>query len=369
MRDRTRRYFTGITHSLCNVVPIPSQNARSKPLWGDTIRRLGYNAAPAASRRWSVTRCSPVDPGLAMRIERSELAVPASNPRMIDKALASAADVAFLDLEDAVAPAEKASARAHVVAALRDRDWRGKPRAFRINALDTPFCYRDLVEIVETAGDRLDLVVVPKVNRPEDVHVVATLLGQIEQNVGIAHRIGIEVQIETAEGLINCDRIAAANPRIEAIIFGPGDFAASVGMPLTRIGVPDEWDDAYPGHRWHDAMSRILVAGRAAGIRVVDGPYADFRDEDGFRRSCLIARALGYDGKWCIHPAQIPIANEVFSPSVTEVAWARRVMDAYARATAAGHGALALDSQMIDAASIRLAQRTLEIAARVGAPS
>ncbi|MEA2525083.1 MAG: malyl-CoA/(S)-citramalyl-CoA lyase [Thermomicrobiales bacterium] len=296
-----------------------------------------------------------------MRTERSELAVPASNPRMIDKALASDADVAFLDLEDAVAPSEKPHARAHVIAALLDKDWHGKPGAYRINALDSPFCYRDLIEVVEAAGDRLDFVVVPKVNRPEDVHVVATLLGQIEQSVGIDRRIGIEVQIETAEGLINCERIAAASPRVEAIIFGPGDYAASVAMPLTQIGVPDEWDDSYPGHRWHYPMSRLLVAGRAAGIRVVDGPFADFRDEEGFRRSCRVARALGFDGKWCIHPAQIAIANEVFSPSAAELAWAQKVMDTYAAATASGLGAIAIDGKMIDAASIRMAERTLAI--------
>ncbi|MEA2583667.1 MAG: malyl-CoA/(S)-citramalyl-CoA lyase, partial [Thermomicrobiales bacterium] len=293
-----------------------------------------------------------------MRTERSELAVPASNPRMIDKALASDADVAFLDLEDAVAPSEKPHARAHVIAALLDKDWHGKPGAYRINALDSPFCYRDLIEVVEAAGDRLDFVVVPKVNRPEDVHVVATLLGQIEQSVGIDRRIGIEVQIETAEGLINCERIAAASPRVEAIIFGPGDYAASVAMPLTQIGVPDEWDDSYPGHRWHYPMSRLLVAGRAGGIRVVDGPFADFRDEEGFRRSCRVARALGFDGKWCIHPAQIAIANEVFSPSAAELAWAQKVLDTYAAATASGVGAIAIDGKRIDAASIRMAERT-----------
>ncbi len=294
-----------------------------------------------------------------MRPERSVLAVPASNPRMIDKALASDADVAFLDLEDAVAPSEKAQARTQVIAALRDKDWRGKPGAYRINALDTPFCYRDLIEVVEAAGDRLDLVVVPKVNRPEDVHVVATLLAQIERHASIDRQIGLEVQIETAEGLINCERIAAANPRVEAIVFGPGDYAASVAMPLAQIGVPDEWDAAYSAHRWHYPMSRLLVAGRAAGIRVIDGPFADFRDEEGFRRSCRVARALGFDGKWCIHPAQIPIANEVFTPSADETSWARRVMDAYATATASGLGAIAVDGKMIDAASIRMAERTL----------
>jgi citrate lyase subunit beta/citryl-CoA lyase len=283
---------------------------------------------------------------------------------MIEKALASDADVVFLDLEDAVAPSEKTSARGNVIDALRDLDWRGKPRAFRINGLDTPDCYRDLVDVVESAGDRVDLVVVPKVNRAEDVCFVATLLGQIEQRRAIGRRIGIEVQIESARGLVNCERIAAADPRVEAIIFGPGDFAASAGMPATRIGVPDVWDDAYPGHRWHYAMSRIVIAGRAAGIRVVDGPFADFHADDGFRRSGRVARALGFDGKWCIHPRQIPIANEIFSPSSEEVAWARDVIAAYEAATAGGHGALALDGKMIDAASIRMAERTLAIAAR-----
>jgi citrate lyase beta subunit len=297
-----------------------------------------------------------------MKIARSELAVPASNPRMIDKALASDADVAFLDLEDAVAPSEKARARTHVIAALREKDWRGKPPAYRINALDTPYCYRDLIEVVEAAGDRLALVVVPKLNRPEDVHVVATLLNQVEQAAGIAHRIGLEVQIETAEGLINSERIAAASPRVEAITFGPGDYAASIGAPVTQLGVPDEWDAAYPGHRWHEPMSRILVAGRAAGIRVIDGPYADFRNEEGFRQSCRVARALGYDGKWCIHPAQIPIANEVFTPSEAEIAWARQVVDAYAAANATGLGAISIDGKMIDAASIRMAERILAAA-------
>ena len=292
---------------------------------------------------------------------RSELAVPASNPRMIDKALGSAADVAFLDLEDAVAPSEKARARAEVIAALREKDWQGKRRAVRINALDTPYCYRDLVEIVEAAGDRLDLIVVPKVNGPEDVYVVTTLLRQIEQHMGVALRIGLEVQIETAVGLLNCERIAASS-RVAAITFGPGDFAASTGMPLTRIGVPDEWDDAYPGHRWHYAMSRLVIAARAADIGVLDGPFADFHDEAGLRRSCRVARALGFDGKWCIHPGQIAIVNEIFSPTETELTWARQVADAYVAATADGLGAISLDGKLIDAASLRMAERTLAMA-------
>jgi citrate lyase beta subunit len=297
-----------------------------------------------------------------IRSERSELAVPASNPRMIEKALASETDVAFLDLEDAVAPSEKVRARDKVIAAVRDGDWGRKPPAFRINALDTHFCYRDLIDVVEAVGDRLELIIVPKVQRPEDVHVVATLLNQIESALGFQRRIGLEVQIESAEGLINCERIAATNPRVEAIIFGPGDYAASVAMPQNQIGVPDEWDDLYVGHRWHYSMSRIVVAGRAAGIRVIDGPYADFRDEHGFRRSCRISRALGFDGKWCIHPSQIAIANDVFAPTLVETAWAERVVEAYQHAHSAGLGAIAIDGKMIDAASIRMAERTLTIA-------
>jgi citrate lyase subunit beta/citryl-CoA lyase len=301
-----------------------------------------------------------------IRLERSELAVPASNWRMVEKAVASAADVVFLDLEDAVVPDQKAAARGHVIRALRELDWGAKPRTYRVNGLDTPFFYRDLIEVVEAAGDRLDLVMVPKVNRPEDVYVVATLLDQLEVNAGLSHRIGLEVQIETAAGLLNCDRIATASDRIEALIFGPGDYAASVRMPLTAIGGSDEWDAAYPGHRFHHAMHQILVAGRAAGRRVIDGPYADYRDLEGLRAAALRARALGYDGKWCIHPSQIPIVNEVFSPTEAELAWAKKVVEAYEAAQRAGSGAIAVDGKMIDAASVRVAQVTLEQARAAG---
>ena len=302
---------------------------------------------------------------MVTRPERSVLAVPASNWRMVEKAVASAADVVFLDLEDAVAPTEKGAARQHVIRAVRELDWGRKPRLFRINALDTPFFYRDLIEIVEAVGDRLDLILVPKVNRPEDVIVVKTLLTQIEAAIGVARSIGLEVQIETAAGLIACERIAAASPRIEAIVFGPGDYAASVRIPAVSIGTPDEWDTAYGGQRFHYVMHRILVAGRAAGLRVIDGPFADYRDLDGFRRSCLAARALGFDGKWCIHPSQITVANEVFSPTEQELTWARRVLAAYEVAAQEGRGAVAVDGTMIDAASIRMAEATLAQAAAV----
>jgi citrate lyase subunit beta/citryl-CoA lyase len=301
------------------------------------------------------------------RLERSELAVPASRSDMIAKALASAADVVFLDLEDAVAPDQKVGARQHVVRAICELDWGGKPRIYRVNGLDTPFFYRDLIEVVEAAGDRLDLVMIPKVNRPEDVYVVETLLTQIETHRGYDRPIGLEVQIETAEGLLNADRIARASRRVEALIFGPGDYAASIRMPQTAIGGTDEWDDAYPGHRFHHAMHQILVAGRAAGVRVIDGPFADFRDLEGLRAAARRARALGYDGKWCIHPAQIPVVNEVFSPAEAEIAWATRVVEAYEAAQREGSGAIAVDGRMIDAASLRMARATLA-QARAGAP-
>jgi citrate lyase subunit beta/citryl-CoA lyase len=283
---------------------------------------------------------------------------------MIAKALASAADVVMIDLEDAVAPEAKAAARTEVARALREGDWRGRPHTFRMNALDTAWFVRDLVEVIEGAESQVDLVVMPKAGRPEDVYAVAAILAALEMGLGREEPIGLEVQIETAAGLARCEAIGAASPRIEAFVFGPGDYAASVGMPLTAIGMPDRWDAAYPGHRWDYPLQRILVAARAAGVRAIDGPYADFRDLDGFRRSCQAARALGYDGKWCIHPDQVPVANEVFTPDEAEVAWAREVLAANAEAEREGRGSFALDGQMIDAASLRMARATLARAER-----
>ena len=296
-----------------------------------------------------------------MRSPRSVLAAPASNLEMAGKALASAADAVFLDLEDAVAPDEKADARGEIVRALRELDWQGRPTLYRANALDTPYFYRDLVEVVEQAGDRLDVIIIPKVQRPEDLQVAATLLFQIELAVGLeAGKVGLEAQIESAEGLVNVDGIASATERLTALHFGPGDFAASLRMPLKSIGARDEWDEAYPGHRFHYAMGRIVVAARAAGLRAVDGPLADYRDEEALRESSLISRSLGFDGKWCIHPAQIEAVNEVFSPTEREVEWAKKVVEAYEKASAAGTGAISVDGQMVDAASIRMARNTLD---------
>jgi citrate lyase beta subunit len=295
-----------------------------------------------------------------MKVARSLLAVPATRRKMAEKALASAADAVFLDLEDAVAPDSKAAARGDVVSALQELDWRGRPTVFRANALDTPYFYRDLIEVVEQAGDSLDAVMIPKVNRPEDLHVVSTLLSQLELAMDLDRgKIKLEAQIESVEGLTNVDSIASATGRLEALHFGPGDFAASVSMPQTSIGVMDEWDEAYPGHRFHYAMQRIVVAARAAGLRVLDGPVAEYSDEEGLRRRCPIARSLGFDGKWCIHPAQIAIVNEAFSPTDKEVDWAKKVVAAYDGANAEGSGSVSVDGQMVDAASIKLARNTL----------
>ncbi len=294
---------------------------------------------------------------------RSLLAVPASNRKMVEKALASPADGVFLDLEDAVAPDHKAGARGDVVRAIGDLDWRGKPALYRINALDTPYFYRDLIEVVEQAGDALDAVMVPKTNRPEDLHAVAALLDGLELATGLdPGKIKLEAQIETAQGLTNIDAIARSTGRLQTLHFGPGDFAASLGMPQTSLGTRDEWDDAYPGHRFGYVMQRIVVAARAAGLRAVDGPFADHRDEEGLREACLVARSLGCDGKWCIHPAQVETVNEVFSPTEGEVEWAEKIVAAYEKANTAGSGAVSVDGQMVDAASIRVARNVLDLA-------
>ena len=296
-----------------------------------------------------------------MSAPRSLLAVPATRREMVEKALASDADAVFLDLEDAVAPDNKAGARADVIGALKELDWRGRPALFRANALDTAFFYRDLIEVVEESGHALDAVMIPKVNRPEDLHAVSTLLSGLELATDLEPgKTELEAQIESAEGLTNADAIARATPRLGAIHFGPGDFAASLHMPQTSIGVMDEWDESYPGHRFHYAMQRIVVAARAAGVRVLDGPVADYGDEEGLRRSCLTARSLGFDGKWCIHPAQIPVINEVFSPTDKEVEWAEKVVAAYEEANAAGSGSVSVDGQMVDAASIKMARNVLD---------
>jgi citrate lyase subunit beta/citryl-CoA lyase len=248
-----------------------------------------------------------------------------------------------------------------VARALAENDFGDRLRLFRMNALDTPYAYRDLIEVVEAAGDRLDLVIVPKVNRAEDVYFVDLLLTQIEARQGFeAGRIGIEAQIETALGGVNVDSIAAASPRLAGLIFGMGDYAASLRMPLDSIGEMDENDRLYPGHRWHYAMSRIVTAARAFGLRAIDGPYASFRDAEGHGRACDVARVLGFDAKWCIHPGQIAATNNAFAPSPEQVAWARKVLDEYDRAMREGRGAITIEGRMVDAASLRMARSLVE---------
>lgn len=294
------------------------------------------------------------------RLERTALFVPATNWHRIEKAAASEADAVCMDLEDAVPAEQKAASRANVIRALRELDFGRRIRMFRINGLDTAFAYRDLIEVVEAAGDRLDLVMLPKAGSPGDIEFVDRLLTQIEQSKGWARRIGIEAQIETARGFMYCREIAAASRRLEALIFGPGDFAASMGIPSSGIGDFDEHDALYPGHRFHAPMAALVGAARGnlrgVALRTIDGPYAAYKDEPGFERSCRIALAMGFEGKQLIHPAQIPIARRIFTPQPEAAAQAERVVAAYEAAAAEGRGAASLDGKMIDAANLRLAQ-------------
>ncbi|MBZ5728590.1 MAG: CoA ester lyase [Acidobacteriia bacterium] len=295
-----------------------------------------------------------------MRLERSMLFVPASRRPMIEKAAASEADAVCIDLEDSVAVDEKAAGRANAIWAFRELDFAERVRTLRINGLDTPFAYRDLVEVIEAAGDRVDLVMTPKAGAPEDIAFVDKLLTQIEMHRAFSRRIGIEAQIETAAGFLYAREIAQSSPRLEALIFGSGDYAASMRMPSAAIGEPDADDDAYPGHRWHSVMHLIVAAARANGLRCLDGPYAGYRDAAGFERACRIARAMGFDGKQCIHPGQLAAANAIFTPAAEEVTRAQRMVEAYEAAVAEGRGAASLDGRMIDAANLRMARVTLE---------
>ncbi len=298
-------------------------------------------------------------PRQTFRMERSTLLVPASKPAMIAKAAAARADAVCIDCEDAVAPDMKVAARANVIEALNTHDFGGKLRQVRINGLDTPFAYRDLVDIVEEAGQNIDLVVLPKAGSREDIRFVDTLLTQIEAATGLTRRIGIAALIETAAGLAAIQDIAGASPRLESLIFGSGDFAASMQMPLDTIGGADAHDALYPGHRWHYALQAIAVAARVHGLRAIDGPYAGIRDTSGLDRFARIGRALGFDGKWCIHPAQPETVNAVYSPTETERAYAQRVVDAYHQAQADGIGAITVDGKMVDAANLKMCQHVL----------
>jgi malyl-CoA/(S)-citramalyl-CoA lyase len=302
------------------------------------------------------------------RLHRSELAVPGTNTRAMEKAPTLGADLVFLDLEDAVAPDDKELARANVIEALTSIDWSGGAVSVRINGLDTHFCYRDIVEVVEAAGDRLDTILIPKVGGPGDVEFVATLLSQIEAAKGFAP-INLHILIETAMGMANVEAIARACPdRLEAMVFGVADYAASTQARTTNIGGanpdysvltdPDDGGnrDRHWGDQWHFAISRMVAACRAYGLRPIDGPFGDYQDADGYRSAAGRAAALGCEGKWAIHPSQVALANEVFTPTEAEIDRARRILDAMEGAAKQGKGAVSLDGRLIDAASIRMAE-------------
>ena len=303
---------------------------------------------------------------MSERLERSVLLAPASNWGMIQKTAAARADAVCIDLEDAVAPDEKETSRANVVRAYHELDFGNKLKMFRMNGLDTHFAYRDLVEIVEAAGDRIDLIVIPKVNRPEDVYVVETLLGQIESYKKFSRPIGVEALIETALGCVNIREIAACSERLEGFVYGPGDYAASVHMPMESIGELDENDRIYPGHRWHHVMHSIVSAAKAYNKRAIDGPFAGIKNPEGLAQACKIGRAMGFDGKWCIHPSQIETVNQTFVPSEKEIGWARLVLDEYEAALREGKGAISVKGKMIDVASLRMCQAIVERAKLAG---
>ncbi len=319
-----------------------------------------------------------VEPAPA-RLNRSELAVPGSNPKLFEKAAASGADVVFLDLEDAVAPDDKVQARKNVIVAINDIDWGAKTLSVRINGLDTHYMYRDVVDVLEQTKGRLDLFMVPKVGTAADVYAVDMLATQVEDAMGRDKRIGFEHIIETALGMANVDEIAAASKRNESLHFGVADYAASTKARTTVIGGPNALygvltdqeegkDRAYHwGDMWHYAVARMVVAARANGLRPIDGPFGDFSDPDGFVAQANRAACLGCEGKWAIHPNQIALANQVNSPSEAEITKAKRILEAMKTAQREGQGAVALDGRLIDIASIKQAEVMVQKAEQVAA--
>jgi len=322
----------------------------------------------------SATVIEPTRP----RIQRSQLAVPASNPAFFEKAARSKADVVFLDLEDAVAPSEKVQARKNAIEALNDIDWGEKTLQVRVNGLDTEYMYRDVIDLVE-ACPRLDMLLLPKIGVASDVYAIDMLVTQIELARRRTMKIGFDLLIETALGMANVEAIAVSSKRIEALSFGVGDFAASTRARSTTIGGSNpeygvlsgsQKDDArtfHPGDVWQYAQSRMLVACRAYGLRPIDGPFGDYSDGAGFNAAARRAAALGYEGKWAIHPSQVDLSNQVFSPDSEEIARAQKIMDAMAKAEQEGRGAVSLDGKLIDIASIKMAENLLNKAAQLKA--
>jgi citrate lyase subunit beta/citryl-CoA lyase len=274
---------------------------------------------------------------------------------MLSKAAGLSADEVFLDLEDSVAPSEKSDAsRENVVRALLENQWTAKTLAVRVNAVSTPWCFRDLSYVVSRAGAKLDCVIIPKVEDRSQIHFVDHLLRQLEADAGLDRQIGIEAQIETARGMVHIEQIAEASPRLEALIFGPGDYAASLGVPQLTVG---KIEPDYPGDQWHYALSRIITTARAFGFQAIDGPYTALRDLDGFRESARRSRLLGFDGKWAIHPDQIDLCNQAYTPDQAQYERAERILSAYRQATDVdGTGAVVFEGEMIDEASRKMAE-------------
>ena len=312
------------------------------------------------------------------RLNRSELAVPGSQPELFEKAAKSDADIIFLDLEDAVAPEQKALARQNVIEGLNDIDWSQKTISVRINGLDTHYMYRDVVDILEKAGDKLDLIMIPKVGTASDVYALDMLVTQIEEATSIKRRIGFEHIIETALGMQNIESIAAASKRNESLHFGVADYAASTKARTTAIGgvnekysVLTDGDSDKPrethwGDMWHYALARLVVAARANGLRPIDGPFGDFSDDDGFLAAANRAASLGLEGKWAIHPSQISLANTVMTPSSEDISQAVAILEAMDEAKKTGKGAVSLNGKLVDLASIRQAEVLVEKGRQIG---
>jgi len=313
------------------------------------------------------------------RLNRSELAVPGSNPTFLEKAAESSADVVFLDLEDAVAPDDKIPARKNIIEALNELDWSGKSMSIRINGLDTFYMYRDVVEILEGAPGKLDLIMIPKAGTAADVYAIDMLVTQIEDATKVEKRIGFELIIETALGMMNVDALAGSSPRLESLHFGVADYAASTKAKTTVIGGPNQDyhvltdadesgnRDVHWGDMWHYPVARMVVAARAHGLRPIDGPFGDFSDPDGYVANAKRSATLGCEGKWAIHPSQVDLANKCFSPSDEEVTKANRIIEAMEQAQKEGKGAVALDGRLIDIASIKQAEVMVQKADQIKA--
>jgi citrate lyase subunit beta/citryl-CoA lyase len=295
---------------------------------------------------------------------RSCLSVPGSSPKMLGKAPGLGADMVFLDLEDSVAPLEKEAARDNVVKAINEQDWGDTVLCVRVNAWDTKWTYRDVIHVVENASERLDELMLPKVQSASEVVALDLLLTQIEETTGRSSRVGIEAQIETTRGLINVEEICAASDRTETIIFGPADFAASMEMPVLTAGVqvPE-----YPGDHFHYVFSKILMAGRANGLQVIDGPFLKIRELEALRDYSMRTRVLGYDGKWALHPDQVKVINEVYTPTQEQFDRAHDILEAYKTATEDDRrGAVMFGDEMIDEASRKMATKFVARGERAG---